>query len=160
MKKILILILAVFSLQIFAQKESLNWYTDVDQAINLSIKSGKPLFLFFTGKDWCPPCKNLKKHLLETEEFAKWSDNVILVELDFPRSPKKREAIPVNYTELARSLQVRSYPTIWIVRANYDKKTAKPMLDAIDSVAGGLRTYSKQAIKQWINNLDLILNRK
>ena len=159
MKKILILILTVASLQIFAQ-ENLNWHTDVDKAINLSIKSGKPLFLFFTGKDWCPPCKNLKKHLLDGVEYKKWSDNVVLVELDFPRAPKKRQAIPANYSELARGLGVGSYPTIWIVRASVDEKTGKMQLDPVDSVAGGLRTYNKQAIKQWINNLDLIINRK
>ena len=86
MKNLLVVLLVAFSLNGFAQQKELVWHTDVDKAINLSVQSGKPLFFFFTGSDWCGWCIKLQKEVFFLPEFKKWATkNVILVELDFPR---------------------------------------------------------------------------
>ena len=59
MKKILLVFLVALSLNGFAQQKDLVWHTDVNKAINISTQSGKPLFLFFTGSDWCGWCKKM-----------------------------------------------------------------------------------------------------
>ena len=42
--------------------------------------------LFFTGSDWCGWCIRLQKEVFFKPEFTKWAaENVVLVELDFPR---------------------------------------------------------------------------
>jgi len=61
MKKILIVLLVAISFNGFAQQKDAEWHTDVNKAINLSVQTGKPLFFFFTGSDWCGWCKNYKK---------------------------------------------------------------------------------------------------
>ena len=63
MKNLLAVLLVTFSLNGFTQQKPLEWHTEVDQAVNLSIKTGKPLFLFFTGSDWCGWCKRLLKEV-------------------------------------------------------------------------------------------------
>jgi len=138
MKKILLtLFLVLGSLTIQAQE--LTWQTDMNKAVEISKKSKKPIMLFFTGSDWCGWCIRLQKEVLKTPEFAKWAkDNVVLVELDFPRRTPQTAEIQKQNMELQQALGVRGYPTVWFVSAS--KKDGKINLEQIGStgyVAGG-----------------------
>ena len=118
MKYLLAVLSIVLSLNTFGQgqQKELIWHTDVNMAINLSVKQDKPLLLFFTGSDWCGWCIRLQKAVFLKPEFKSWaSKNVILVELDFPRrTPISNELMQQN-RELANLFSVRGYPTIWFV---------------------------------------------
>ena len=152
MKKILVVLLVALSINGFAQQKEIEWHTDVNNAVNISVQTGKPLLLFFTGKDWCPPCKMTAKYVFESQEFAKWSKKCVLVELDFPRG-KKRSQIPPEYIKLAQDLNVRSYPTMWFVRTSLID--GQPQLQSIKPIVGG----SKDA-NAWISQANKILNTK
>ena len=138
MKKIAItLFLVLGSLTI--QSQELTWQTDMNKALEISKKSQKPLFLFFTGSDWCGWCIRLQKEVFKTPEFAKWAkDNVILVELDFPRSTPQQPEIKKQNAELQQIFAVQGYPTVWFVKGS--KKDGKINLEKLGStgyVAGG-----------------------
>jgi protein disulfide-isomerase len=138
MKKIAItLFLVLGSLTI--QSQELTWQTDMNKALEISKKSQKPLFLFFTGSDWCGWCIRLQKEVFKTPEFAKWAkDNVILVELDFPRSTPQQPEIKKQNAELQQTFAVQGYPTVWFVKGS--KKDGKINLEKLGStgyVAGG-----------------------
>ncbi|MGK4566086.1 thioredoxin family protein [Flavobacterium sp. 3HN19-14] len=95
MKKLaIILFFGLCSMAVQAQ--DLKWYDNVDEASTVAVKAKKPLLLFFTGSDWCGWCIRLQKEVMFTPEFKKWAtDNVILVELDYPRS---KQLAPENQT--------------------------------------------------------------
>ncbi len=68
-----------------------------------SLEAAKPIakaenrsiLLDLTGKDWCPGCIYLKGKILDSEVMTKAKgDKYILVEIDYPRDPKKIAAIP------------------------------------------------------------------
>ena len=119
MKKILTVLLVAFSLQGFAQQKDLTWHTDVNKAINLSVQTGKPLFFFFTGSDWCGWCIKLQKEVFFLPEFKKWATkNVILVELDFPRRTPISDDLKKQNRELANMFGVRGYPSVWFVKGD------------------------------------------
>ena len=62
------------------------WHTDANKAINLSLQTGKPMFLFFTGSDWCIWCKRLVSEVFDKKEFKDWANkNIILLEVDFQK---------------------------------------------------------------------------
>jgi protein disulfide-isomerase len=148
MKKIAItLFLVLGSLTIQAQE--LTWQTDMNKALEISKKSKKPLFLFFTGSDWCGWCIRLQKEVFKTPEFAKWAkDNVILVELDFPRSTPQQPEIKKQNAELQQTFAVQGYPTVWFVRGS--KKDGKINLEKLGStgyVAGGPTAWLAAADK-------------
>ena len=85
MKKIIIALL-LFAGSFAAEAQELVWETNVTKAMEISSKTKKPLLLFFTGSDWCGWCIRLQKEVLKTREFANWAkENVVLVELDYPR---------------------------------------------------------------------------
>jgi protein disulfide-isomerase len=139
MKKVfLTLLLIVGSYAVEAQE--LVWHNNMDTAMEISKKSKKPLMLFFTGSDWCGWCIRLQKEVFKTAEFTTWAkDNVVLVELDFPRNTSKLSAeIQSQNSQLQQFFQVQGYPTVWLVNANKkDGKTNFEKLGNTGYVAGG-----------------------
>ena len=63
-----------------------NWHLDYENAIQEAQQSDKNLLVYFTGSDWCAPCKMLKKDLFETAEFRKESENYVKLYIDIPRN--------------------------------------------------------------------------
>lgn len=57
----------------------------MEEAQKVAKKQKKPLLLYFTGSDWCAPCKKLKEDFFNTERFIALSQNTVLVEIDIPR---------------------------------------------------------------------------
>ena len=154
MKHLLAVVLIAFSLNGFSQQKELVWHTDVNKAIELSVKTEKPLFMFFTGSDWCGWCKRLVKEVFVKPEFAAWvSKNAILVELDFPKRTPISDELKKQNRELGKMFGVRGYPTGWFVipqlengKINFNK------LGSQGYVAGGP--------KAWISGANKILKNK
>lgn len=95
------------------------WYVNLDMALDESKKTGKPIMANFTGSDWCGWCKRLDKSVFHQPGFEKWADdNVVLLELDFPRRFKLPTDIATQNRTLQQQLGVRGYPTIWLFDAD------------------------------------------
>ncbi|MDG1833377.1 MAG: thioredoxin family protein, partial [Verrucomicrobiota bacterium] len=66
------------------------WLTNIEKAKEVAKKEGKAVLVEFTGSDWCPPCKALKKNVFNSNEFKAYAKkHLVLVELDFPRDKSK-----------------------------------------------------------------------
>ena len=93
---------------------SVNWESSYKRALKKSKKENKPILMYFTGSDWCGPCKILDKKLFHSDKFRNIADkDLILYEVDNPRnkdllSAKKLEE---NY-KLISKYRVKSYPTL------------------------------------------------
>jgi thioredoxin-related protein len=153
MKKTLLIV--AFILGSFAiQAQELTWQTDVNKAISISNKTNKPLLLFFTGSDWCGWCIRLQKEVLFTPEFKTWAaKNVVLVELDFPRSKQQSEEIKNQNNGMQQAFQVQGFPTIWFASAKM--KEGKPSFTGIGSTG-----YVPGGPTAWLAGADEILKRK
>ena len=155
MKKILVIAFLTLTSMSMQAQEELTWHTDMSKATDISIKENKPMFLFFTGSDWCGWCIRLQKEVFKTPEFIKWAkDNVVLVELDFPRKNNQTDAVKAQNAQLQQQLQVNGYPTVWFVSATKTAE-AKINLNALGSsgyVAGGP--------KVWIDGANQIIKKK
>lgn len=115
MKKI-ILVFAFIISGFMAQAQELNWHTDMSKATEVSLKENKPLLLFFTGSDWCGWCIKLQKDVLKTNDFASWAtQNVVLVELDFPRYTAQDPNLKTQNQQLAQTFGIQGFPTVWFV---------------------------------------------
>lgn len=69
-----------------------SWHLTLESALEAASKSGKKIFVFHTGSDWCGWCKKLKKDVLTTSRFRKFArKNLEFVYLD---SPSKRVSMP------------------------------------------------------------------
>jgi protein disulfide-isomerase len=153
MKKLLLILFFTLG-TISAEAQELKWHTDMKEAIKVSNKTKKPLFLFFTGSDWCGWCIRLQKEVLKTAEFAAWAEkNVVLVELDFPRKTAQAAELKQQNAQLAQTFQVRGYPTVWI--ANASEKDGK-----VNFTALGSSGYLAGGPSKWLENANTILANK
>jgi len=86
MKKLLFLVALFIGFSATAQEDvKLDWLTDFDKAKKIAKKTNKPILIYFTGSDWCPPCKMLKEDFFYTEKFKEKAKDFVLVMADFPR---------------------------------------------------------------------------
>ncbi|MBS4168797.1 thioredoxin family protein [Parachlamydia sp. AcF125] len=101
------------SAQAASATSPLQWHENYAEAAKLSASSGKPLFVLFTGSDWCTYCIKLENEVFATPEFAKALGNrLIFVKLDYP--PKA--SVPVQIKEqneaLKRKFNIQGFPTV------------------------------------------------
>ena len=154
MKKYISIHLLFLSINVFSQEGDLEWHTDLNKAIEISIESEKPLFMFFTGSDWCGWCIRLQKEVFFKPDFVKWAkENLVLVELDFPRRKKLEESLKQQNENLRKMFAVRGYPTGWFVVPEIEEnKVNFKRLGSQGYVAGGP--------KNWIDGANKILSKK
>lgn len=127
------------------------WLTSMDEANALSAKTGRPIMANFTGSDWCGWCKKLRREVFDTPEFQKWAaENVVLLELDYPRSFQLPENIREQNQQLQQVFAVRGYPTIWFFTlSNNDQGQASiNPLGKTGYVAGGPSAFINVAKEQ------------
>lgn len=97
------------------ETENEGWLHIVEDAFQESQKTGKPILANFTGSDWCGWCKRLTASVFVHDEFKKWADeNVVLLELDFPRRKSLPNELKAQNQSMQRAFEVRGYPTIWL----------------------------------------------
>ncbi|MEE9408012.1 MAG: thioredoxin family protein [Polaribacter sp.] len=95
----------------------LAWEANFKQALRKSKKEKKPILIYFTGSDWCGPCKVLDKKLFHTDKFKGLADkDLILYEADNPRNKGLVDSYKLKENlKLIRKYNVKSYPTLVLV---------------------------------------------
>ena len=117
MKKLILLLAATFASFTLTAAEG-EWLTDLAKAQEKAKAEKKLVLMDFTGSDWCPPCKNLHKTVLTSEEFNKFAkENLVLVELDFPNNKPQSAELKAANKELAKKFEIKGYPTIIVLDA-------------------------------------------
>ncbi|MEC4004630.1 thioredoxin family protein [Flavobacterium sp. SUN052] len=154
MKKLFITLLLVVSGMTVQAQEGLTWHTNIDEAISVSKIENKPLFLFFTGSDWCGWCIRLQNEVFKTPEFIAWAkEKVVLVELDFPRKTPQTNELKMQNNQLQQFFQIAGYPSVKIVKAGdpVDGKASFGLLGSTGYVAGGPTVWIDGANKMIAN---------
>ena len=97
------------------------WHEDFSRARAIAEQKGRLLLLDFTGSNSCGWCIMLKIEVFETDTFWKWAqENVVLVEVDFPRHKSQPAAVRAQNERLKRKYRdrIRGYPTVLFVKPN------------------------------------------
>ncbi|MBL4746739.1 MAG: thioredoxin family protein [Flavobacteriaceae bacterium] len=99
------------------EKHGVTWYINYSDAQKVAKKEGKPLLVFFTGSDWCGPCKLLVKDFFSTDKFKEIStDTFVMYEADFPIN---RDLITSDQKDINNALKskfnVSSFPTVLLL---------------------------------------------
>lgn len=117
MKRLLFLCFLCITLSVSAQDAA--WHTDFEKAKAVSKKTGKPILMYFTGSDWCGPCKMLKKDFWQNPEFLNQSNDFVLLEVDIPF---REDILTPEQFKKNKKLQ-----------SKYNKQKSFPTLLALDS---------------------------
>ena len=112
---------SVFISAPFASAES-DWLTDYKKAQQEAKAGNKFLLLDFTGSDWCGWCKKFDREVLLKPEFKDYArDNLVVVELDFPRGKPQTPELRKQNRELAQQYEIVGFPTIVVLSADGQK---------------------------------------
>jgi protein disulfide-isomerase len=128
------------------------WLVDLDEAYEQSKETGKPILANFTGSDWCGWCKRLSAAVFVKPEFQKWAkENLILLELDFPKRTSVPDEIKAQNSKLQRAFKVRGFPTIWVFELDKEKGTDEMKINALG------KTGYKSSVDEFIGDIERML---
>jgi thiol-disulfide isomerase/thioredoxin len=131
MKKAFVIFLLPFLLNAQADFNVIDeskWLTDFENAIKEAKKEDKNVLVYFTGSDWCPPCKMLKTDLFDSVEFKTLSKDYVLLYVDMPRNKDL-----LSPEQMAHNKQVMGI---------YNKKGLFPLLKIVNAKGNALDEYS------------------
>jgi protein disulfide-isomerase len=115
MKKIAIGLIATWML-FQAGAEDSQWMTDLPKAQAQAKSENKLVMLDFTGSDWCGWCIKLHEEVFSKPEFRDYAKkNLVLVEVDFPRTKQQTEKLKKDNQALQEKYKIEGYPTIIVL---------------------------------------------
>jgi len=121
MKKLAVALVAT-AILCRAGAEELKWLTDVSKATAQAKAEKKLVMLDFTGSDWCGWCIKLHKEVFSKPEFATYAkDNLVLVEVDFPRAKTQTEELKKANQSLQEKYKIEGYPTLVVLNSAGEK---------------------------------------
>jgi protein disulfide-isomerase len=92
------------------------WLTSYEKAQKEAQSGNKLLLMDFTGSDWCGWCIMLDREVFSKPEFKDYaSKNLVLLELDFPRSKQMPAATAAQNRQLAIQYQIQVFPTVLVL---------------------------------------------
>ena len=125
----------------------ISWQQNFDQALAMAKKEHRPLFLYFTGSDWCIWCKKMDREILESPTFQQaLAKKLIFVKVDFPSTTELPPSIREQNEQLKNRFHIEGFPTVILLDPNqniiatlgYDPGGAKAFASAVEEI---LRTY-------------------
>jgi thioredoxin-related protein len=118
------------------------WTTDLPAAQKKAKEEKKLVLMDFTGSDWCGWCIKLNKEVFSTKEFADYAkDNLVMVEVDFPRKKQLSDAQKKANDALQAKYGAEGFPTIVVLNSE-----GKQVWKQVGYMQGGP--------KAWIAKLD------
>lgn len=134
--------------------ENPGWLVNLEEAYAKSKATGKPIMANFTGSDWCGWCKRLTATVFSQAEFKTWAEqNVILLELDYPRKKVIPQAIQEQNAGLQQAFQVSGYPTVWVFNLNKDAATNQYSVEALG------KTGYTNTVQEFTTGVDQMLKK-
>lgn len=107
----------------FAQGAATEWLTDHPAALKQAKEQKKPLFMFFTGSDWCGWCKKLQAEVLNQSEFQAYAkDKLVMLEVDFPRAKEQDKKVKDQNQALQTQYAIEGYPTVVLLDSEGKEK--------------------------------------
>ena len=142
MKRIAVLLFAGLLAASLPAAEA-NWGTDLPAALTQAKKEKKVVLMDFTGSDWCPPCKALNKEVFSSKEFADYAkDNLVLVELDFPRTKQQSAALKKANQALSEKYGIQGFPTVIVLNGD-----GKQLWKQVGYTPGGSKAFLAEVEK-------------
>ncbi|MCD4818816.1 MAG: thioredoxin family protein [Candidatus Cloacimonetes bacterium] len=136
------------------EKYQLEWYTNLEKALEIAKIENKSVLINFTGSDWCGWCFKIRDEILVKEEFREFAkESLILVELDFPKKIKQSDETKAYNRKIMTRFNIRGFPSIVILDADGNELSGKndrgQIVDKTGYQYGGAGNYVKH-IKTFI----------
>lgn len=142
-------------------EQKLEWHTDLLKANEVSKKTNKPIFAFFTGSDWCIWCKRLQADVFAKKEFIEWAQkNVVLLEVDFPRYKTLPPEQAQQNNGLQQTFSIAGYPTIWMFNLTQNDTAKNFNINTLGSLGYPAGAEPGKEEVKFLNDANAFLKKK
>ncbi len=94
----------------------LPWTEDYGAAVATAKAQNRRVLIYFTGSDWSPWCIRMDREIFSTAEFAAYAqDNLVLVQIDFPRKKPVTPRQKWENMKLEKFYGVKGYPSVIVL---------------------------------------------
>jgi len=108
------------------EKYQLNWFVNLEKALEKAKEEDKAVLINFTGSDWCGWCFKIRDEILVKPEFRDFANkNIILVELDFPKRIKQTDEVKAYNRKLMNKYKIQGFPSIVLLDKNGNRLSGK-----------------------------------
>ncbi len=115
-------VLAVLALTSALALAKDGWSEDYEKSLAQAKADKKLVLMDFTGSDWCGWCIKLDKEVFSQAEFTDYAkSNLVLVELDYPRSKEQTKELKEQNAKLQKEFKIQGYPTIIVLNSEGKK---------------------------------------
>jgi len=99
-----------------------SWLISYDEALAQAKARNLPILINFSGSDWCGWCIKLMNEVFSKPEFISYAnDNLVLLNLDFPRKTQLPPAQTKANEELASKYNIEGFPTVILLDSSGTK---------------------------------------
>ena len=96
--------------------ETIAWFTNLEKAQEVAQERNIPIFIHFTGSDWCGWCWKLEEEVYSKPIFQEYvAENMVMVTIDFP----KKIELPADFVTYNRNLatrfNIKGFPTVQLL---------------------------------------------
>ena len=144
MKKALVLIF-ILGISFNSYSQGFQSHINLEAAIEAASSQDQDILMVFSGSDWCRPCKQFKKLILDDVKFQNYCDeSLTILYLDFPSKKKNKlsEEQKIHNEELAAKYNASgTFPKLILFSNNLEKLKEIP--------------YQGEAVNAFIKKLEL-----
>lgn len=101
------------------ENNAIKWFTNLEEAQAVAQDKNVPIFIHFTGSDWCGWCFKLEEEVYSKKVFQDYvAENMVMVVIDFPREIKQSAETKAYNESLARKFGIRGFPTVQLLKSD------------------------------------------
>ena len=101
------------------KEDNIAWFTNLEDAQKIAQEKNIPIFIHFTGSDWCGWCWKLEEEVYSKPVFQDYvSENMVMVKIDFPKKITLPEDVVTYNRKLATKFGVQGFPTVQLLTPN------------------------------------------
>lgn len=131
-------------------QEEVKTFTDIEKAKSYAAENNQDILMVFAGSDWCKPCIQFKKDVLQSNDFVdRLGGKLSILYLDFPA--RRKNKLPKEQTAHNEALAER-----------FNKSGAFPkivLLDRKEKVLGS-PAFKGQTALDFVHELESALTAK
>ncbi len=98
------------------------WVENFEKGLQQARTEKKITLVDFTGSDWCSWCMKLDKEVFSEAKFKEYAkQNLILIEVDFPKLKPLSRPKQKKHDDLAKQYEVTGFPSVIVLDADGKK---------------------------------------
>ena len=110
------------------------WLREFDEAVAAANREDKDILIDFSGTDWCYPCQQLWRKILNQPEFIKLANrHFVLLDIDNLARTEMPEGFKERYNALQKRYNIHAFPTVVLANADGLPYAATGLLRNVES---------------------------